>query len=199
MTGTLFHLVRHGSYPLIDQALGGRQDYALSEQGRDEAKRIATILKARCPTAIVSSPAQRARETAELIAQRLNLDVQFDSAFAEIEFADWTGARFQDLRDDPAWQAWNTFRSTAGVPAGETMLAVQARAISGLSRYAVSHPDEELVIVSHSDVIKAGIAHFLGAPLDLMRRMEISPGSISQLMLHRDDAKILTMNLVPKD
>ncbi len=194
---TLFHLVRHGSYALLDHALGGRGDYPLSSQGRDEATRIADWLADRRPSSLVSSPTRRAAETADLIARRLGVPVQRDAAFAEIDFAGWDGKRFEDLRDDPAWQAWNRFRGTAGVPGGETILAVVARAVGGLLRLAARHAKDEVVVVSHADVIKAVLAHFMGAPLDLMRRIEIGPGSISQVMLYADDAKLLAVNIRP--
>jgi broad specificity phosphatase PhoE len=195
--GTLFHLVRHGSYALLDHALGGRADHPLSSQGRDEAERIADWLADRHPEEVVSSQMRRAMETADPIARRLRVPVHTDPAFAEIDFADWTGKRFQDLHADAAWQAWNRFRSTAGVPGGETILAVQARAVAGLLYHAGRSDNAEVVVVSHADVIKVVFAHFLGAPLDLMRRIEIGPGSISQLMLHEDDAKILAVNIRP--
>jgi probable phosphoglycerate mutase len=149
------------------------------------------------PAAVVSSPVQRARETAELIASRLNRPVQIDPAFVEIDCAGWAGKRFTELRDDPAWRAWNRFRSTAAIPGGETMLAVQARGVAGLVRLSASYPDRELVLVSHADVIKGMLAHFLGASLDLMHRIEIGPGSVSRVALSQDDARILAINVQP--
>ena len=193
----LFHLVRHGSYALLDHALGGRADHPLSPQGRDEAERIAVWLEDRQPCKVVSSPMRRAIETADLIARHRSLPVQTDPAFAEIDFADWTGRRFEELHPDCEWQAWNRFRSTAGVPGGEMMLVVQARAVAGLLSHATRRDDAEVVVVSHADVIKAVLAHFMGAPLDLMRRIEIGPGSISQLLLYAEDAKILAVNIRP--
>jgi broad specificity phosphatase PhoE len=194
---TLFHLIRHGAYPLLNQALGGRGDHGLSDEGRAEAKRVAERLAARRIAAVISSPVRRARETAELIAAHQALELQIDPAFSEIDFAAWSGKRFEELRDEPAWRTWNTLRGTARIPGGETMLAVQARAIAGLLHFASLYPSAELALVSHADVIKAMLAHVLGAPLDLMRRIEIGPGSISQLALYPDDAKVLAVNLPP--
>jgi probable phosphoglycerate mutase len=77
------------------------------------------------------------------------------------------------------------------------MLAVQARAVAGLRHHAARHGNAEVVVVSHADVIKAVLAHFVGAPLDLMHRIEIGPGSISQLMLSAEDAQVLTVNIHP--
>lgn len=99
-----------------------------------------------------------------------------------------------DWRD---WHAWNTFRGTAGVPGGETMASVQLRALTGLLRLAAVHTAGELVIVSHADVIKVMLMHFLGAPLDLMQRLEIAPASISRIALHADHAHVLAVNLPP--
>ena len=64
-------------------------------------------------------------------------------------------------------------------------------------RLVAAYGDAELVVVTHADIIKALLAHFLGTPLDLMRRMDIGPGSISRLAILPEDAKILAINLPP--
>ncbi len=193
----LVHLIRHGTYALLNQALGGRAEHPLSDEGRWQSERLATTLAARPIAAVISSPVRRARETAAPIALRLRLTVALDDAFNEIDFADWTGKRFDELHEAPAWHAWNTFRGTAGVPGGETMASVQLRALTGLLRLAAVHTAGELVIVSHADVIKVVLMHFLGAPLDLMQRLEIAPASISRIALHADHAHVLAVNLPP--
>jgi broad specificity phosphatase PhoE len=192
---TLFHLVRHAAYPLVDQGLGGRDPHSLSAEGRTQAERLAARLAMRPISAVISSPVRRARETAEPIARRCGLTVLADPAFAEIDYAAWTGRDFAALREDPAWQAWNRFRSVAGVPGGETMLAVQARAVAGLTRLAVGYPDAELVVVSHADVIKSLLGHFLGSPLDFIGRFGLSPASQSRVRLFEQHAEILGVNL----
>jgi len=196
---TTFHLVRHASYALLDNALGGRAPHPLSEGGRLQAARLANVFAGQAIAAIVSSPVERARETASVLAARLERKLEIEPDFAEIDFGPWTGARFVDLQPDPAWQAWNAFRSSAGVPGGETMLAVQARAVAGIMRLARLHPDADLVVVSHADVVKAVLAHFMGSPLDLLRRFEIAPASISRLMLFEADAKVLAINQTLQD
>ena len=194
---TLFHLVRHGAYALLDHAFGGREPHPLSDAGRAQAGRIAVALKSRAVAAIVASPVQRAVETAAPIATQFGLTIQIDPAFTEIDFAGWTGQSFDDLHVTPAWHAWNRFRSTACVPGGEGILDVQRRAIAGLSRLAGTYPDAEIVIVSHADVIKVVVTHVLGAPLDLMRRIEIGPGSVSTIALYDEDARVLSVNTQP--
>lgn len=133
-------------------------------------------------------------ETAAPIAARLKLTAIPDDAFAEIDFGAWTGAAFSELRGRPLWARWNGFRSMARPPEGESILAAQARAVTGLARLASAGPDAAIVIVSHADVIKAMLAHLLGMPLDLLRRLTIGPASISRVELWEDDARVLELN-----
>lgn len=57
------------------------------------------------------------------------------------------------------------------------------------------YPEGEVVVVSHGDVVKAVLAHFLATPLDLLRRIEVGPASRSVLALSDEDARILAINL----
>ena len=188
------HLVRHGHYPLLNQALGGRAPHALSPLGQAQAAALARVFAQRPIAAVIASPVTRAMQTAAPIADRLGLPVEPDECFSEIEFAGWTGKGFAELAPDPAWQAWNTFRCTAGIPGGETILQVQARAIAGILAVSGSGSGLEAIIVTHADVIKVILAHFMGASLDLIRRMEIAPASISQVELWPNDARITAVN-----
>jgi len=190
----LLHLIRHGHYPLVNNALGGRDPYPLSAQGVAEAEALAEVLAERPIVAIVSSPVRRALDTAEPIARRLAMPVETDAAFNEIAFAQWTGKRFAELSEDPAWRAWNTFRGTAGVPGGETILAVQNRAVAGMMELRERYAGREVAVVTHADVIKVLVGHVLGAPLDLMHRMEITPASVSRIEVQAAAAKVLAMN-----
>ena len=77
------------------------------------------------------------------------------------------------------------------------MLEVQARAVGHLERARVAHPDQAVVLVSHADVIKAALLYFLGMPIDGYRLFDISPASISTLVIGDWGAKVLSMNEVP--
>ena len=191
---TTFHLVRHGSYALIGKGLGGRDPHGLSDEGRLQAERVADRLSENPIKAIFSSPIERAKQTAAPLVTRLGLGLETDPAFAEIDFGSWTGASFEDLENSPDWHAWNVFRCAAQVPDGETMLSVQARAMGGILRLALAWPDSEIAVFSHGDIVKVVLAAVLGIPLDLMRRLEVSPGSVSVLSFGREDAHVLSVN-----
>ena len=140
---------------------------------------------------------QRAVETATPIAERLGLTVEAEPGVEEIDFGSWMGATFEELRKREGWSTWNRFRSQAAAPGGEAIIDVQARAVGAVRRARAAHPGCEIVLVSHADVVKSILLHFLGMPLDLMRRIDIQPASRSVIELHDEDAKVLAINLPP--
>jgi probable phosphoglycerate mutase len=195
---TVFHLIRHGDYSLIGTTLAGRTPgHSLSAAGRAQAEAVAAALADRSLAAVVSSPLERARETAAPIAARAGLEVEIEPALNEIDFGHWTGMAFDTLHAIPAWRAFNGFRSATPIPGGETMLEAQVRGVGLVCRLRAAYPDAELALVSHGDVIKAIVAYFLAVPLDLFRRIEIGPASRSVLTLHETDASVNAVNLPP--
>lgn len=179
---TVFHLVRHAEHDLLGRVLTGRMPgVPLNGRGREQALRLAGHFSGRSVAAVVSSPLQRAQDTAAPIAAALGLEVVTDAGLDEIDFGKWTGMAFEALQEIPGWQAWNQFRGTAPTPGGETMLEALARALRCLARWRGAVPEGEVVLVGHQDVLKAVLAHSLGVPLDLMQRIELGAGSCSVL------------------
>jgi probable phosphomutase (TIGR03848 family) len=199
MTGsTTFHLIRHGDYSLLGRVLAGRMaGYSLSEKGREQAQLVAQTLAGRPVAAVVASPLERARETAAPIAAMHRLEVEIDPDVTEIDFGDWTGRSFADLHAMPIWRDFNRFRSTVPIPGGETLHAAQARGLAAIARLRSAHADRDVVIVSHGDLIKVLVAHFLGIALDLFTRIEIAPGSRSVITLYDGDVRVAGVNLQP--
>ena len=184
---TVFHLVRHAEHDLLGRMLTGRMPgVPLNERGRAQAVRLARHFAGRAVTAVVSSPSQRAQETAAPIAAALGLGVATEAGLDEVDFGDWTGMTFEALQRAPGWQVWNQFRGTAPTPGGETMVEALARALRCLARWREAVSDGEVVVVSHQDVLKAVLAHSLGMPLDLMQRIELGAGSRSVLRVFVD-------------
>ncbi len=197
MTGFVqLHLVRHAEHGQFGQVLTGRSPGAgLSEVGRLQAAALARAYAGCDIRAVLTSPVQRAQETAGAIASVLGLTPAIESGLEEIDFGDWTGQAFPALGRAAGWAAWNSARSLAPTPGGETMLAVQARAVAAVMRQRAA--GGLVVAVSHADVIKAVLAHLLGMPLDLMHRLEIGPASRSLVVVGEDFARVEAVNLPP--
>jgi probable phosphoglycerate mutase len=192
---TVVLLVRHGAHDLLGHTMAGRMaGVALNRQGQAQAQAIARRLAGEPLVAIHSSPSGRARETAAPLADAADLPVAIDEAFDEIDIGRWTGLGFAALDGDPDWIRWNERRGLAHCPGGESFAEVQARAARGLARIGERHPDAAVAIVSHADVIKAMLMHFLGLPLDFHGRFDVDPGSISTAVYGPWGAKVLRMN-----
>ncbi len=197
MATTIF-LVRHAAHDRVDRVLCGRMPgVGLGDTGRWQAEALAEWFAGKAPAAVDAvwtSPLDRARETAQPIADRLGLLALDSDALREIDFGDWTGRAFDELRDDPRWRRWNEARTGERPPGGETMAEAQSRAMAEVERAREEHPGRGVVLVSHGDVIKAILAGVLGLPLDAHARFEVSPASISVLAVWRGGGRVLRMN-----
>ena len=118
MRATTLFLLRHAAHDRVDQVLCGRMPGVhLGAEGRAQAERLGTRLEGEGLAAIYASPQPRALETAEAVAARLpGLSVVAAADLDEIDVGTWTGGRFADLSEDPAWQRWNAARATASAP-----------------------------------------------------------------------------------
>lgn len=190
---TLF-FVRHGAHELQDRVLVGRADVPLSAAGRAQAERVGERLRHEQVHMVQTSPQLRTRETADRIAGKLGLTADVVPALDEVDVGDWTGRSFQELEADPRWRQWNTMRSMTRTPNGETMLEVQVRVARHIERSRALHPDDRIVLVSHSDVIRAAVLYHIGLPVDSFWRIEISPGSLTTLIVGDWGAKLISLN-----
>lgn len=196
---TTFVLIRHASHDWLGNGLAGRTaGVALNRQGREEAGRLAKCLAEHGLDTIYSSPTQRARETAEAMAIRSQRPLVIEPALDEVDFGAWSGRAFDSLRDDPEWLTWVHKRSAAQPPGGESIGAVQFRAVSLIERLLAEHSAAAtLALVSHGDVIKSVLARYLAIPLDALERFEIAPASFSVLEAGPGWSRVKLVNGAP--
>src|SRR5436305_3415315 len=155
---TVFHLLRHGEHVLRGRVLAGRTPgVGLSARGRAEIVAVASRLAEEQIAALYSSPLQRARETAEILAERLDLPIEYREDVLELDFGEWTGLTFDAVRTDERWRLWSSCRSIACVPGGESMRQVQERAVKALFELRQAHCDGTAVRVSDGDLVRAGL------------------------------------------
>lgn len=188
-------LVRHGSVPGLGERLYARtHGLGLTAAGMEEARRLAGRLAREGVQAIYSSPLQRARETAAAIAEATGLEVAEAEAIIEVDFGGWTGQAFAELERDAGWRAFNACRTLRAAPGGESLSQVLARVTGWLSEVMARHPGERVVAVSHADVIRTALAGLLGASLDMILRLEISPASITEVRLGDAPPRVVRVN-----
>ncbi len=192
-------LIRHGHTELVGKVLYGRMSGVhLSHRGKQDVGRLANGLSGQYKiNAVVSSPLDRARETAESIAAVLGLDVLFDNDLQELDYGEWMGRPFEDLTADSLWKLYNVSRSLACPPGGEFIMQVQARAWSAVQRAVQpfrGEAESTIALVSHGDVVRGLLMLFLGMPVDFIHRLEIGTASVSEVVLGASQPQVITIN-----
>lgn len=162
--------------------MGGRMPGVhLNEEGRAEAEALAERLAGVHLDVIYSSPMERARETAQPIADRHRLEVRVHPGLNEVDCGEWSGEPIHRLREHPYWIPIQVLPSRVPYPGGENAWDVQVRMVAALEEIRATHPDQTIAVISHADPIRIAVAHYIGLPLDLFRRLSISPASVTIL------------------
>lgn len=191
-------LIRHGNTDLLGRVLYGRMPGVhLNAEGREQARAVAEDLARRYRLAeVISSPLERALETAEFIATAQALNISTDEGFNEIDFGSWMGKSFQELFGTEHWKTYNKSRSIACPPGGEFLMQVQSRAWSSMEKIVARHAaaDATIAVVTHGDVIRALLLLLLGMPIDHIHRLEAAPASVSEVSLGTGNPRVVSVN-----
>jgi probable phosphomutase (TIGR03848 family) len=180
-------LVRHGRTTAnAAGVLAGRSaGVPLDDTGRAQSEALADRLTRLPLAAIVTSPLERCVETANaLAAGRRGLAPTTDERLVECGYGDWTGRPIKELRRTKLWRQVQSHPSAATFPGGESMRAMQARAVDAIREHdarvaARAGGSAAWVVVSHGDVIKAVVADALGMHLDAFQRIVVDPASVT--------------------
>ncbi|MFP1628725.1 histidine phosphatase family protein [Streptomyces sp. 5K101] len=186
-------LVRHGrSTANTAGVLAGRTPGVhLDERGAAQAAELPARLAAVPLAAVVSSPLERCRETLQpLLDARPGLALETDGRIGECDYGDWSGRKLGELTDEPLMEVVQQHPSAAAFPGGESMRAMQARAVDAVrdwnARVEQEHGDGALyAMCSHGDIIKSLVADALGMHLDLFQRIHVEPCSITAIRYTR--------------
>jgi broad specificity phosphatase PhoE/ribonuclease HI len=193
---TTLVLVRHGAtvHTAAKRFSGGLagSNPGLSDEGRAQVREVADWLAPLGASieAVVASPVRRTVESAQILAERLDLPLVEEPGFAEMEFGAWDGMTFAEVQD--RWPGdlakWlGSLDVAAG--GGETFREVADRVLAALARVLERYAGKTVAVVSHVTPIKTLIAHAVDAPLTSLFRMELSTASVSVVSFVESDAE----------
>ena len=191
-------LVRHGQSTFnVEQRLPGQlEGIPLTDEGRRQAQRAAIALSSIPVSAIVSSPLERAVETARVIARGFDLTVQTDERLKDTDVGHWAGAVIADLfKSDEQWKQF-VQKPTEPPPGVEGFLSVQARSVSAIED-VLKNGDlgDYIVVTAHADVIKLIVAYYTGMPAQTAHFVSISNCSLSALAFQKGESpRLLALN-----
>ncbi|MCW2762436.1 MAG: Phosphoglycerate mutase [Marmoricola sp.] len=201
---TTLVLVRHGVTEHTTGKLfsGGLKSAnpPLNDEGREQARATGEWLAPLSGTfdALVSSPVRRTRETAEILAEFFDLDIEEEPGIAEMEFGTWDGMSFTEVHEKYPDEISAWLGDLESAPhGGESFRAVEQRVLEGRDRIVSSYAGQTVVCVSHVTPIKTLVADALGAPLEAVYRMELAPASVTVISYFQGgpDADIPMANL----
>lgn len=188
-------LIRHGLTDWVGHRLPGwTPGIHLSEEGRQQVEALAQRLASLPIEAIYASPLERAVETAEAIAAPHGLQVQFRENLGEVRIGEWTGRTIEELSKTEEWLTIRFYPSGLAIPGGETMYEMQARVVAELEAIRRAHPGATVAVVSHADVIKAAVAHYIGLHLDLFQRLVVYPASLTAFQFNQFGPRLVLFN-----
>lgn len=176
-------LVRHGRTDWNEEPrVMGAKPIPLNEAGLAQARHLRNWLAQIEIHALYSSPILRTWQTAEIIVEgRADLKILAEPGVQEIDYGDWVGLPFSEVAEKyrAEYQAYLNRPSQMRVPGGEWVTAVQKRAVAAIEKLKKRYADQRVVVVSHADVIKVILVHYLGISLDGIQRVGCDNGSLS--------------------
>jgi len=181
-------LIRHGETEWsLSGAHTGRTDIPLTENGRRQAEALGRALAGKAFSLVLTSPLARARDTCALAG--LGAEAEIDPDLREWDYGDYEGRTTQEIRErDPHWKLWSD-----GVPGGETIAQVAARADAAIARASAASGDAALF--AHGHLLRVLTARWLGLEPPAGRLFALGTASISTLGYERDTRVITCWNL----
>ena len=188
-------VVRHGQTAANAQGLLlGRSDPSLDAVGRDQAAAVAAALAPLGADArIVSSPLQRTRETAAIIAGEAPIEI--DERWIELDYGDLEATPVSEV-PDTTWRAWRSDPdfSPAG---GESLRALGARVTDACKELLPDAAARDVVVVTHVSPVKAAAAWALGVGDEATWRMYVAPGSLTRIVPRPFGPVLAAFNVTP--
>jgi len=162
--------------------LGRTLDAGLAADGKQQIQQLAKTLCRRNLHTIYTSPAYRATETARILMNACDTTMfRIAGELNAVDYGSWEGQTWQQAAagDGNAFSAYLRDPRDNALGGGETLGAVQARALQFMQKCVKSHPRQQIVVVTHQAVIRAAIAGIAGVPLQRARDLDQTYGCIN--------------------
>jgi broad specificity phosphatase PhoE len=176
----------------------GQNPIDLDDTGRAQVEKAIPFARLIAPEIIVSSPLNRARQSAEIIAHGIGgLPIAIDEQLCEVRYGRWEGMVYDQLVNDPDYIRYQHKPLDVPTPGGETMYQVQSRGVEAVQRAVAANPGRRILFVSHGDIIRTVLCHYLGLGLEFFRRIRVDNATFSGVQVAGDFAEIKFLNLLP--
>lgn len=182
---TDLYLIRHGQTRWnLENRIQGHLDSPLTDLGRRQAGWLAEAYASVAFDVIYTSTLDRAYETARILRGKRAIDIVRLEALKEINFGEWEGLKFTDLKEENP-ESFDAFRfspDTFRPKGGETFREAQARIVEATAGLLRENRGAKVALVIHGAVLKLLMGHFMGTPINrIWEPPVIQPTSVSHL------------------
>ena len=170
-----FYIVRHGqtNWNILGKTQGhGNSD--LTEKGLEQAKELADIIKDYPIDYIYSSDLGRAVQTAQIVADKLGLEVKQTPSLREMGFGVWEGLLIKEIKKNhlDTYNTWRNQPHLVNIEGGETLHIVKERTDKFIEELNEKYDNKHIILVSHSVTVRAMLLSFLGSPMENIYRIK---------------------------
>ncbi|MDG0835938.1 histidine phosphatase family protein [Pelomonas saccharophila] len=190
-------LIRHGETAWNRATrIQGHTDIPLSPLGLAQAERLAQALADEPLAALYASDLSRARQTAEALARRRGLDIQFDTDLRERAFGCFEGLDWQQISEQYPEDAerWRRREPDFAVGGGESLSGFSARCLAAVRRAAAAHPGQDVAIVAHGGVLDCLYRAATRVALNAPRSWQLGNATINRLLATADGFTLVGWN-----
>jgi probable phosphoglycerate mutase len=187
-------VIRHGETPWnLEARIQGHIDIPLNDKGRWQAGRVAQALADEELHAIYSSDLQRARHTAQAIADVAGLPLRIDQTLRERHFGHFEGMTQDEVAAQWPEEArrWRERDPAFGPHGGETLQSFYERCVEAVVRLARQHPGQCIALVVHGGVLDCLYRAANGLALALPRSWKITNASVNRLAFNGEGLSML--------
>lgn len=188
MTQTVLYLIRHGQTQWnAEHRMQGFGDSPLTELGNLQATWARDAFRNKQFAAIYASTSLRALHTAEIIRGSRHQSITTYKDLRELSMGSWEGRTVDEIKQQDSkeyqlfWEHPQLYRPSNG---GETYAELQNRVVELTQKLIQRHPDQCLLIVSHTIAIKSLLCYFMQQPLEqLWQTPFLHPVSLSKVVV----------------
>ncbi len=175
--------LRHGqAQNNVERVLAGRTEgVPLTEQGVQQAQNIAKFVEKMNVSKIYSSPIQRAKHTAEIVANHNSLDLSLDDRLIELDMGKFTGIKYDEIFNTHGNVFMKFYSGDVEIAHNgvETFAEVKKRVLSIVDHCLTEHPNQNILLVTHMDPIKAMLSTVMELKAESLFELIIANASLN--------------------
>ena len=195
--------LRHGQAENnTNRVLAGRRPgVPLTLTGLEQSEKIAKFLKPFNISTIYSSPIERAKKTAEIVSEHNSLEIKTDERLIELDMGKFTGMPYDEIFEKHGNVFLKFYEGDLEIAHNgvETFVELKKRILDMVDFVIREHSDENVLLVTHMDPIKALISTIMGLQANSLFELIIENASLTIFKEEQGKLTISAINVMDSE